>query len=70
MINLHKVNMRRSISQGETKQSQTYDLDINNQSNEKFKTEQKRILFPNNKNFFNGNQDYYDDITKDKISLI
>ena len=70
MINLHKSNMRRSISQKETKQSQTDELDKNYQSNEKFKTEQKRILFPNNKNLFNGNEDYYDDITKDKISLI
>ena len=70
MINIHKSNMRRSISQRETKQSQTNDLDINNQSNEKFKTEQKRILFPKNKNLFNENQDYYDDNTKDKISLI
>ena len=67
LVNLHKINKRRSISQDETKQTRTYELDINNKSNEKFKTQQKRLLFPNNKNLFNENQTYYDNNTKLKL---
>ena len=61
-INLHKLNMRRTISQEETKQTQT-SMDLNDKSMEKLKTEQKRLFFPNNKNIFNENN-------KDKIPLI
>ena len=66
LINLHKVNMRRTISQEEeTKQTQTFDLD--DKPNEKFKTEQKRFLFTNNKKkIFNENYD----INKNKIPII
>ena len=51
LINLHKVNMRRNISQEDTKRTEK-PLDSDNI----FKTQQKRLLFPNNnKNIFNEN---------------
>jgi len=63
LINLHKINMRRNISQEDTKSTEK-SLDINNI----FKTQQKRLLFPNNhKNIFNENNE---DNTKGKIPLI
>ena len=55
--------MRRNISQEDTKSTEK-SLDINNI----FKTQQKRLLFPNNhKNIFNENNE---DNTKGKIPLI
>jgi len=53
LINLHKVNMRRNISQEDTKSTEK-SLDLGNI----FKTQQKRLLFPNyNKNIFNENNE-------------
>ena len=53
LINLHKVNMRRNISQEDTKRTEK-SLDTDNI----FKTQQKRLLFPNiNKNIFNENNE-------------
>ena len=49
MLNLHEVNMRRSMSQMETKQSQSslYDNEINKDN--KYKTQTNRFLFINDK---------------------
>ena len=57
LVNLHKVNMRRNISQEETKQTQK-SLDLDDETIQKFNTQPKRFFFPKNKNLFNENYDY------------
>ena len=57
LVNLHKVNMRRNISQEETKQTQK-SLDLDDEAIQKFNTQPKRFFFPKNKNLFNENYDY------------
>ena len=49
MINIHEVNMRRSMSQMETKQSQSslYNDEINKDN--KYKTQANRFVFINDK---------------------
>ena len=67
MINLHKFNMRRNVSQEETKQTQL-SIDLDDKQNAKLKTEQKRLLFPTNKNIFNEKFD--DNNNNNKVPLI
>ena len=49
MINLHDINMRRSISQMETKHSQSSFYDEENFDKKKSSTQNKIFLFTNDK---------------------
>ena len=57
MVNLHKVNMRRTISDEETKQSQTYDFKLDDKKKEKYKSEKKNFIFTNKRKSINKNYD-------------
>ena len=62
-INLHKANMRRNISQEETKPK---SINFDDESIEKFSTQQKKLFFPSN-NFFKESNNYK---INDKDTLI
>jgi len=68
MINLHKVNMRRSISQMETKQSQSSLFNEENNNDKKYNTQ--RFLFihdkDKDKDLFNEKND---EIINEKVKL-
>ena len=70
MINLHKENMRRNMSQVQTKQSQNSlynDNDDDNNNEIKYKTQPQRFIFVNDKNIFNEN---FVKNMDDKVKLI
>ena len=72
MINLHDINMRRSTSQMETKQSQSslYNEE-NSNNNPKYNTQVKRFLFTNDKNKNKDNINYdSNDNNNEKVTLI
>ena len=63
MINIHEVNMRRSMSQMETKQSQSslYNDEINKDN--KYKTQANRFVFINDKE-----KDKFNKINNDRFN--
>jgi hypothetical protein len=63
MLNLHEVNMRRSMSQMETKQSQSslYNDEINKDN--KYKTQANRFVFINDKE-----KDKFNKINNDRFN--
>ena len=70
MINLHKENMRRNMSQVQTKQSQNSlynDNDDDNNNEIKYKTQSQRFIFVNDKNILNEN---FVKNMDDKVKLI
>ena len=68
MVNLHEVNMRRSMSQMETKQSQSsfYNDEINKDN--KYKTQTNRFLFINDKEKNKVNKINNDEFNNIKIN--
>ena len=69
MINMHDVNMRRSISQMETKQSQNSFYNEESNNYQKYNTQPKKFFFVNDKNKEKINNNDYKD-NDDKIQLI
>ena len=68
MVNLHEANMRRSMSQMETKQSQSslYNDEINKDN--KYKTQTNRFLFINDKEKNKVNKINNDEFNNIKIN--
>ena len=71
MVNLHNVNMRRTMSQESTKKTQKSLIEQIDNPEKEFQSHNKRILFPSDRNHFKENID--ENVVhnlKDKVPLI
>ena len=57
MVNLHNVNMRRTMSQESTKKTQKSLIEQIDNPEKEFQSDNKRILFPSDRNHFKENID-------------
>ncbi len=57
MVNLHNVNMRRTMSQESTKKTQKSLIEQIDNPEKAFQSQNKKILFPSDRNHFKENID-------------